>query len=86
MSKGKVIWRQGGILLAITGALHILVGLVMGWKHYVEIVRAGFVNAIGMDFVRAFTEWLLMFGLLLFGLVRHRYIRRIEQPAPRFGG
>ena len=88
MANKRGIWRLSGILLAATGGLHIAVGLVMGWEHYVDIVRAGFINAIGMDFVRAFAEWFFMFGvlLLLFGLVLHHYIRRTGEPAPRFVG
>jgi hypothetical protein len=57
--------RQSGLLLGLTGYLHIIVGFIVFWNPLKEIVNAGIFNAVGQDYPRAAAIWFLFSGLFM---------------------
>lgn len=76
--------RYSGILLLLTGILHILVGLVESFDTWKKIICEGLIDTIGNDLERGLAFWFLMCGVLfmLLGYTIHYYIKKEEQPAP----
>lgn len=83
-------WKYSGILLIITAILHTLLAIAMMLKSgiFAEIVRNGVFNSIGTDFKLGMSFWFFVCGIALWilGQVLHYYIKREQQPAPKFLG
>ena len=82
------IWKYSGIFLFVTGYLHTLVAILIGKNELLQIIRDGFVNALGRDYALGLAFWFLICGifLIIFGHVLHHYIKKEQKPAPAFLG
>jgi len=78
------IWKYSGLLLAITGVIHTIVGIVLGGEVYLEMIRDGLFNVLAENDTRQFGFWFLVCGifLILFGQTLHYYQKRTQKPAP----
>ncbi|MCI3918872.1 DUF6463 family protein [Paenibacillus sp. TRM 82003] len=60
------IKRQVGLLLALTGLLHSVIGLILFWDALLPIVTEGLWNTMKEgDWERLNAFWFMMFGFLL---------------------
>jgi hypothetical protein len=82
-------WKCSGIFLVATGILHSVAGIVMGKDYLWSIVKEGVFNRVkGGDDSRGLAFWFLLCGVILIvlGHVLHYYIKKLQQPAPKFLG
>ncbi len=81
------LWRYSGLLLSLTGVLHIGVALANFGTQYKSMLADGLVNVLS-DTGRALAFWFLIVGalLILLGECLSRYIRQSGRPAPPFLG
>ena len=80
------IWKYSGLMLIITGILHIILALLAGGEAFMEIYRNnGIFNSIARDnYYHQTAFWFLICGVLLipFGQILHYYQKREQKPAP----
>jgi Family of unknown function (DUF6463) len=57
--------KLSGRLLIITGVIHTLVGLLIGYPYLLEMWQAGLWNSVDPDMSRVAIFWFLLFGFLL---------------------
>lgn len=81
------LWKYSGLLLVITGILHIIVAILLRGDVYWDMIQDGLI-ASTKDVTRGFALWFFVCGVLiiLFGQTLHYYIRREQKPAPLFLG
>jgi H+/Cl- antiporter ClcA len=88
MSKISTWWKYSGILLIITSILHTLVALITSGNAFADMLRDGVFNSVESDLTRSLSFWFLIVGVVcfIFGHTLHYYIKKMEQPAPKFLG
>jgi len=81
-------WKYSGILLIITGFLHTIVALFLGYRDYIAMFRDGIFDSVGENSQRGLSFWFLICGIFIifFGHTLHYYIKREQKPAPAFLG
>jgi hypothetical protein len=84
----KQAWKLSGILLAVTGILHTLVAIPMGWSDFVAMWNEGVINTAEASLSHSLAFWFLAMGvaLILAGFTLHSYIRKTQTPPPRWLG
>ena len=60
----KGLKRQSGVFLYWTGWIHTILGFVIFWNPFMDIVENGVYNAVGRNYDRATFFWFIFFGLL----------------------
>ncbi len=82
------LWRWSGIFLIITGALHSVVGLLIGWEILLDIWSEGVINTIHTQYDRNTIFWFLFSGvfLILLGHFSRWFIRKEQKSLQRFVG
>jgi len=79
------LWKRSGKFLLITGTLHNLVGILLGWDIVLRIADNGFFNGVEL-FNGVF--WFLMTGvsLMILGKLSNWIIETLNAPLPPFLG
>ena len=82
------LWKYSGILLSVTGMIHIIVAITQEWNIYKKLFFDGLINSIGNDTQKALSFWFFIIGviLIIFGQSLQYYINKEQIPAPLFLG
>ena len=77
-------WKYSGTYLTLTGSLHSLIAIWLGWRTFQEMLQSGLINSIGNDLQKSFMLWFLICGILLifFGQTLQHYLNKEQKPAP----
>ncbi len=77
-------WKYSGTYLALTGGLHTLVAIWLGWQPFQEMFQDGLINSVGDDLQKSFMLWFLICGILLIllGQTLQHYLNKEQKPAP----
>lgn len=88
------LWHYSGILLIITGIIHNLIGIILGWDYLLAIAADGLWNTIAVatpimtEHTRAELLWFLMLGFtwIMLGAKFHADIKARQQPLSNLWG
>jgi len=88
------LWKYSGLLLIITGVVHNLIGVVLGWDFLLAIAGDGIWNTMATPITeltqhtRAELLWFLMLGFtwMMLGAKFHDDIKKYQQPLSKTWG
>ncbi|MDL4618817.1 DUF6463 family protein [Citrobacter amalonaticus] len=82
------MWKYSGWFLILTGMLHTLAAVILGYDSFIEIGQQGVVNAMDDNISLEYSFWFLFCGIIimLLGELLRVFIQKTQQPAPKFLG
>ncbi len=82
------LWKYSGIFLILTGIIHNVTGIGIGWEVLASILSEGLVNSVNQEYDRNAVFWFLATGFfwIVLGHMLHRSIKNSNKPAPPFVG
>ena len=84
----KSLWKYSGIFLIATGILHNLIGFILRWDIFLDIIDSGVWNTIFSHDDRSSFFWLISSGFfwIVLGHALHYYIKKHNSPVPKIIG
>jgi uncharacterized protein with PQ loop repeat len=76
--------KLSGRLLILTGVIHTIVGLLIGYPYLLEMWQAGLWNSVDPHMSRVAIFWFLLFGFLL--MMVGQVISTTTRPVPKVFG
>lgn len=80
------MWKLSGRLMFLTGIIHTIVGVILGYSAINEISHREYFNVIAQNINLEYHFWFIFCGLIIImlGQLLHVFIQKTQEPAPKF--
>lgn len=80
------MWKLSGRLMFLTGIIHTIIGVILGYSAINEIGHRGYFNVIAQDINLEYHFWFLFCGLIIImlGQLLHVLYRKHRSPPLNF--